>query len=64
LVYELLDSTGAVIAEAEMVWEDKKIALLLPEQIEYSAIFAANGWSVISTDMEFSLGLFERGHDE
>ena len=50
--YELEDSSrGAVIGEAEIVWESDKIAWLLPEQLEYQKAFEDNGWIVIkSTD--------------
>lgn len=50
--YELEDeSTGAVIAEAEIVWEDRRIVWLLPEQEEYRSIFETHEWKVfVSTD--------------
>lgn len=52
VAYELVDDkTNAIMAEAEMAWEQLKIAWLLPEQEEYKDIFKKSGWNVIlSTD--------------
>lgn len=52
VAYELVDDkTNAIMAEAEMAWEELKIAWLLPEQEEYKDIFEKSGWKVIlSTD--------------
>lgn len=51
--FELSDeSSGATIAEAEMVWEYKKIVWLLPEQKEYMDIFKGKGWTVRNYDMD------------
>jgi len=58
--FELTDSIGAVVGEAEMVWEDKKIAFLLPEQTESEA-FVSNGWKVIWVDSEILNDLWDCG---
>jgi hypothetical protein len=50
--YELQDKQGRVCAEAELAWPSKKVAVLLPEQDEAEAEFAAQGWKVFSTDGE------------
>ena len=50
--YELQDEHGRVCAEAELAWPVKKLAVLLPEQSEASADFAAQGWKVFSTEDE------------
>jgi hypothetical protein len=50
--YELQDEQGRVCAEAELAWPSKKLALLLPEQVEAAAEFAAQGWKVFSTEDE------------
>ncbi len=44
--YELEGTRGAVLAEAELVWEDAKVALLLPDQEEDSALFEQHGFRV------------------
>ena len=38
------------LAEAEMAWEDKKIAVLLPVQEEFRPLFESRGWRVFSVD--------------
>ena len=57
--YELSDDlSGATIAEAEMAWEDKKIAWLLPEQEEYMDVFKSNGWTVLLSSEEININVF------
>ncbi|WP_302769899.1 MULTISPECIES: DEAD/DEAH box helicase [Roseburia] len=51
-------SDGATIAEAEMVWENRKIAWLLPEQEEYADIFKTNGWTVIYSSEKVDINVF------
>lgn len=53
--FELLDTKGAVICEAEMVWEDEKIAVVLPHQLEGKVHFEQQGWTAISIEDEFPL---------
>lgn len=48
--YELLNSSGTVIAECEMAWESDKIALLLPYQMSGIDKFKKNGWTVVTPD--------------
>ena len=48
--YELEGAKGAVLAEAELVWEDAKVALLLPDQEENSALFEQRGFTVHALD--------------
>ncbi len=53
--YEVLSSTGAVVAEAELAWEEHKAVLLLDYQKEDNqAVFEQLGWQVfdVDTDME------------
>ena len=57
--YELEDSMGAGIAEAEMAWEEKKIVYLLPDQEEYRSIFENQGWAVITDTTEPAITIFE-----
>lgn len=59
--YELADASGAVIAECEMVWENKKIAILLPEQEAFSEVFLADGWKVYSAQSAFTAEMFQGG---
>ena len=48
--YELQDEQGRVCAEAELAWPSKKLAVLVPERMEASAEFQAQGWKVYSAD--------------
>ena len=57
--FELSDeSSGATIAEAEMAWEDKKVAWLLPEQEEYADVFKNKGWTVLLSSEEININVF------
>jgi DEAD/DEAH box helicase domain-containing protein len=57
--YELANGAGLVIGEAELVWEKRKIALLLPGQEEHKNAFVSEGWTVISLEDEIQPALFE-----
>jgi DEAD/DEAH box helicase domain-containing protein len=59
--YELADSTGAIVAECELAWENEKIALLLLEQMASKDKFVENGWTVFSTEDAFSADMFRGG---
>lgn len=61
--FELVIDNGAVIAECELAWEDKKIALLLEEQFDYEDIFQKAGWKIIRINDDNNLEVF-RGGDE
>jgi len=52
------DSNGATIAEAEMAWEDKKIAWLLPDQEDYADLFKKRGWTVLYSNEEITMKVF------
>lgn len=56
--FELEDSTGAVIAEAEMAWEDKKVVWLLPEQEECINVFESQGWKVLVSSQTIDSTVF------
>ena len=45
--YELTGHAGRVIAEAELSWPERRVAVLLLEQREWAAVFEAEGWRVI-----------------
>ena len=45
--YELTGHAGRVIAEAELAWPERRVAVLLLEQREWAAVFEAEGWRVI-----------------
>ena len=45
--YELTGRAGRVIAEAELAWPERQVAVLLPEQREWASAFEAEGWRVI-----------------
>ena len=50
--YELTRHTGAVLAESELAWPDRMVAVLLPEQRDWKAPFERDGWRVIDADDE------------
>ena len=57
--FELSDeSSGATIAEAEMAWEDRKVAWLLPEQEDYADVFKNKGWTVLLSSEEININVF------
>ncbi|RKM63016.1 DEAD/DEAH box helicase [Butyrivibrio sp. XB500-5] len=57
--YELSSTAnGATIAEAEMAWEDRKIAWLLPDQEDYSEIFKKEGWTVLLSSEKITTTVF------
>ncbi|GHV07913.1 DEAD/DEAH box helicase [Spirochaetia bacterium] len=60
--YELADESGAIIAEAELVWLDNKIAFLTDSQKEYTKTFIDKGWKVINRDSELTTDIFTGGH--
>ena len=45
--FELIGQAGRVIAEAELGWSEHRVAVLLPEQREWAALFADAGWKVV-----------------
>ena len=54
--YELLDGSGCVVAEAEMAWPDKRVAVLLAGADV--SVFEAHGWQVFEstfTDLAVTL---------
>jgi DEAD/DEAH box helicase domain-containing protein len=57
--YELVGADEAVIGEAEMAWENKKIAFLLEEQLDSKEAFAAEGWQTITIDDEMQTDWFK-----
>jgi len=48
--YELTDSSGRIIATAELAWEEDRLAVLLPDQITAQPAFTDAGWQVFSPD--------------
>ena len=57
--FELSDeSSGATIAEAEMAWEDRKVAWLLPEQEDYADVFKRKGWIVLLSSEKINIDVF------
>jgi len=57
--FELTKDNGAVIAESELAWEDKKIALLLEEQFDFESIFKEAGWKVLKINENNNLEVFK-----
>lgn len=54
--FELAGDGGAVVAEAELAWPDRRIAVLLPEPGGSAAAFAAAGWRVLESDDDHLCG--------
>lgn len=52
------DESGATIAEAEMAWEDRKIAWLLPEQEENADTFKLKGWKILYSSEKINRNVF------
>lgn len=48
--YELSNENEEVVAMAEIVWEDKKLAIITLEQEEFRDIFEQCGWRVFSCE--------------
>jgi len=48
--YELADDSGAIAGEAELAWEDGRLAVLLDDQLEYRQAFAEAGWKTVALD--------------
>ena len=44
--YELTDDTNTVIAEAELAWSDRKLALAIDEG--ETEIFTQNNWKILT----------------
>ena len=50
--YELTGRAGRVIAEAELAWPQRQVAVLLPEQREWATAFDVAGWRVFEAGAE------------
>lgn len=61
--YELTNENGAVIAECELVWEDKKIALLVEAQFTYERVLADAGWRIIKISDKNIFEAFKEGDE-
>ena len=56
--YELTNDSGEVIAEVELAWPERKVAIVLPEQIDHGNVFEKNGWDVYPVkNIDFDLSL-------
>ncbi|MCV2356559.1 DEAD/DEAH box helicase [Paucibacter sp. B2R-40] len=44
---ELVDGRGRVQAEAEIAWQQYRVAVLLPEQADLASTWQAQGWTVV-----------------
>ena len=58
LGYELENEKGAVIGDAFLAWETRRMALLKPEQEKYRAMFEQKGWTVFSKPEDLTLEQF------
>ena len=45
--YELQDSQGRVLAQAELAWPDRQVAIVMPEEHANVAAFEQEGWTVL-----------------
>ena len=60
--YELVDEKGATIAEAELVWEEKKVVFLTDYQIEANeGVFKEQGWFVLTAETDKAVMLSKLG---
>ena len=50
--FELVSPGGRVIAEAEVAWPDRKVAVLPAEQRVWTALFEEAGWTVFDDTAE------------
>jgi DEAD/DEAH box helicase domain-containing protein len=50
---EITDDQGQIIAEAEMVWDVPRIALLLPELSEYKELLEVENWKVVLAENDW-----------
>ena len=50
--FELIRQAGRVIAEAELAWPDRRVAVLRPEQLEWTTLFTDAGWKVVEEGTE------------
>lgn len=48
--YELVDSKGTVVAQADFAWEDRKVAILNKYEEEFLPQFENAGWRVVSQE--------------
>ena len=65
--FEMVDKAGRVVAEADLAWEEKKLAVLDPDQSGNTTALEKAGWMVMThpADLEKILGHLglERGPD-
>lgn len=52
---ELADEKGRVLADAELAWLSKKLAVLRPDQADLAPEWVAAGWQVIELDESLTL---------
>jgi DEAD/DEAH box helicase domain-containing protein len=52
---ELADDKGRVIADAELVWMNKKLAILRPDQADLAQEWKGAGWQVLELDESLTL---------
>ena len=50
--FELCGEDGVVLAEAELAWPERQIAVLWPDEPEPAEFFARAGWRTLSGDVE------------
>lgn len=50
--YELINTSGSVIGEGELAWEEEKVVFLLNEQLRNKKQFLNEGWTIFTTDDE------------
>ena len=46
--YEHVDAQGQVVAEAELAWPMRRLAVMLPQQQEYASVWLAAGWQALA----------------
>ena len=50
--FELCGEDGVVLAEAELAWPERQVAVLWPQDLEQADILARAGWQVVCGDVD------------
>ena len=52
--FELQAATGAILAEAELAWEQARVAVLRPDQEDQAPAWQGAGWTVVRLDEDWA----------
>ena len=54
---EMTDEQGRIYAEAELVWNETRVALLRPDQSEFEQHLKDEGWKVVVAENDWTTAL-------